>query len=688
MTETEDPATVAHLLVRVLAFHDISVSPRRALEACRGQNDEGLVAGLRLCGVDARHVKIGEGGVFRLPPSSIVRRHDGSLASVLSNGPSDVRLEDAEGRVFDLRRGAPVGLRREAIAIRPVRAKTGTFGARLLDTLRLEPTANRSILLVLAMGSANVLLGLAAAAFTRLALNDAITERATTKLSAIAIALVAALVHLAWAGWIRHGALLYIETKLAEGGVDGLVRHLLGLSLVDTGRLDVGLVAELAGVAQSSSTQSVTIAGLFTDSLVAAGALAFLFWVDGTSGVLAAGGLVLMLGGAFAVGRRAKRLRSDAIEASRSQRQAMFETVDGVETVRAEAAEERMIARWTARMTKLQSLLVKEQDQTNLLSVVTSGIERLVFAAVLLLLANRALRGDAQLGDVVSAVQACAAFFVSAQTIARLPVLFAALRAQVDRIDVALAIPSRAMELPSLATAPPLEQDALVFRNVGFRYDASAPWVLRDVSFKVRRGGRERLTWPSGAGKSTLLRLASGLVEPGRGDVLVFGLEATRARHLVAYVPQNAMLLPVPITENLRILSRGASLERIALAAEATGLTELLRAFPMSFETPVAPGAANLSSGQRQLILFTAAVASAAPLLLLDETFSNMDRAMRRRLVGMDLMKDRTVLSVLHEDGDSPAALPVRRSDIDVDLVFAPAISRSLPFTPSPLGIE
>jgi len=52
----------------------------------------------------------------------------------------------------------------------------------------------------------------------------------------------------------------------------------------------------------------------------------------------------------------------------------------------------------------------------------------------------------------------------------------------------------------------------------------------------------------------------------------------------------------------------------------------------MGMETVVSAGVANVSSGQRQLILFTAAVASEAPIILLDEALAHMDLDMRAHL--------------------------------------------------------
>ena len=85
--------------------------------------------------------------------------------------------------------------------------------------------------------------------------------------------------------------------------------------------------------------------------------------------------------------------------------------------------------------------------------------------------------------------------------------------------------------------------------------------------------------------------------------------------------------------------------------AELTGLSDLLASLPMGVETPVAARGQNLSSGQRQLIILTAAFASDRPVLLLDESLSQIDVRSRRRMNWSALLENRTVVAVEHARG-------------------------------------
>jgi ATP-binding cassette subfamily B protein len=126
-------------------------------------------------------------------------------------------------------------------------------------------------------------------------------------------------------------------------------------------------------------------------------------------------------------------------------------------------------------------------------------------------------------------------------------------------------------------------------------------------------------------------------------------LDGTLSSAQIAYLPQQAHLFAGSLLHNLRLLS-GASLERIVQASVATGLAAFVATLPMKFETIVPAGGGNLSGGQRQWILLTAAVASERRLLLMDESLANLDRLTRARLRQGASFDGKSVIWVSHED--------------------------------------
>jgi ATP-binding cassette subfamily B protein len=75
----------------------------------------------------------------------------------------------------------------------------------------------------------------------------------------------------------------------------------------------------------------------------------------------------------------------------------------------------------------------------------------------------------------------------------------------------------------------------------------------------------------------------------------------------------------------------------------------MLQSLPMGEETRVAAQGQNLSSGQRQLILLTAAFASNREVLLLDEATGQIDAQTRGRFDRAALTQRRTVIRVEHD---------------------------------------
>ncbi len=88
--------------------------------------------------------------------------------------------------------------------------------------------------------------------------------------------------------------------------------------------------------------------------------------------------------------------------------------------------------------------------------------------------------------------------------------------------------------------------------------------VLRDVTLTVPSGAVVALLGPNGAGKTTLLRVASGLLAPSQGRVLIDDVDVTgqpaeeRVHRGLSMVPEGRGIFPsLSVNENLRLFSYG-----------------------------------------------------------------------------------------------------------------------------------
>lgn len=159
------------------------------------------------------------------------------------------------------------------------------------------------------------------------------------------------------------------------------------------------------------------------------------------------------------------------------------------------------------------------------------------------------------------------------------------------------------------------------------------PPVLDGFDLRVEAGEVVGLIGPNGAGKSTLARAVVGLLRPGRGQIVVAGVDQRRqpraARALTGWAPQElALYLRATVRENLRLFGGLAGLggarlrSRLKLVAEAVALTGLL-------DTQVR----RLSGGQQRRAQAATAMMHEPRVLLLDEPTVGADPITREALL-------------------------------------------------------
>ena len=647
MNDAPSPNAVLTLLQRAMAESGVRTSAGALLEACEGDVSMAALARCaREAELEADVVRLRGNDVTHVTAGSLVALEDGSAGLVIAHDPAGAVLEDAaRHRRHVGRRGEP----RPAMAL-TLRAK-GAAGVRFLPRVvarvAREPHVKRAVVLSALLACALIGLGLAGPLVTRAALGAALPDRARSALRLLAIGTVLLGVQLAYLGLLRQRALLYVSAKLEALASREVVAHLLALPFRELRKLDVGGAQQAVSSGAVAAEAISALAPQLVDALLGLGYLVLAFVLDPQSAVVAGvAGLIVVFAGIVHGLRRVARRRV-LLARTREEQQLLFEVFGAIETVKSEGASARMLGRWLERLVAEEKAALDLRLQTSVFSAILAAADRLVFAMVLLLVARRCLQADASVADLVAAVQATASFLACAQKLALLPMALGDARGHLERTEQALAAPPERVRGPQ--AAPETDAPALAVRDLWFRYADDAPWVLAGLDLVVRPGETAMLAWPSGMGKSTLLRLLSGLLAPTRGDVLVHGTEARQARRLVTYVPQHATLLPVSILENLRILSGHASTRRLLEAAHATGLLEVVAAWGMGLDTVLSLGASNVSSGQKQLVLFTAALASSAPVVLLDEALAHVDLGLRSRLEVQAMFHGRTVISVVHD---------------------------------------
>ena len=163
--------------------------------------------------------------------------------------------------------------------------------------------------------------------------------------------------------------------------------------------------------------------------------------------------------------------------------------------------------------------------------------------------------------------------------------------------------------------------------------------VLSDVNITVPGGKIVALVGPSGEGKTTLLRLLLGLLRPEEGQIYLQDEEGKRyplgadTRHCFAYVPQGNTVIAGTVAENLRLGKEDATDQELRQALTAACAWEFVKELPLGMDTPIGESGKGLSEGQAQRIAIARALVRNAPVLLLDEVTSALDRDTEQRVL-------------------------------------------------------
>lgn len=209
--------------------------------------------------------------------------------------------------------------------------------------------------------------------------------------------------------------------------------------------------------------------------------------------------------------------------------------------------------------------------------------------------------------------------------------------------------------LPESST--PAEPDGfeLAFEGVGFRYDAGAEWVLRDVSLRAPQGRIVAVVGSSGAGKSTLLHLLARFFDPQEGRITLGGVDLRelapeRLYDHLSFVFQDVQLFDGSVLENVRIGRPAASDAEVIAACDAACCDEFIRRLPQAYQTRIGENGQRLSGGQRQRLSIARALLKDAPVLLLDEATASVDPQAQHEIQQAisRLIQGRTVIVIAH----------------------------------------
>jgi ATP-binding cassette, subfamily B, bacterial len=592
--------------------------------------------------VPARSVQVGAPALPGLALPALAVLHSGALVPVLRVGRSVMLVAD-DGRPVRIPRAAfERRMTGVFVDLSPALDWDGGFGWRTLRLLWKHRSAIGRIAAISVLVMALALVGpwVSSQVMDRALPND---DRGL--LGAIVAGMLCVGLHQSWFGWLRARTALALGTRVEAAIQTHLFESSLRLPFANAHAATVGslLTVLAAGVDFARLCISAALVPLM-DLLMAIGQLAALSWCLPWAGALALAAMLLCFVITVWLGQRLASLETASFRAAAANRSRLHEVLTGVVTLKALGAEMRGMRLWLPEMFEHRSIVIAQGKIGIWLRLWTELAQRSIHVGLIGFGGAACLDNQLSLGSFLFCASLASGFVSSASSLVQSLLPAFSVPPKLRLIDGLLDATPAAI---ARATAPST-RDAIVMEDVWFRYSDDGPWILQGYNLRLCAGESFVLHGPSGMGKTTILRLIAGLLSPTQGQVKVFGSNPVQLAGVTAYLPQEPLLLSGSILSNLRTLASVPD-ARISEAARMTGLDELAGSLPMRYETVLSAGGTNISGGQRQLILLTAAVASERPILLLDESLAHVDRVTRTALAQRELFQGKTVVSVVHD---------------------------------------
>ncbi|ORT51096.1 ABC transporter permease [Vibrio sp. qd031] len=492
-----------------------------------------------------------------------------------------------------------------------------------------------------------------------------------------------------------------IDVHLAQGNIDGLVKHIVYLLLVlvanyivdsiysynlrKTGQFTItdmravlfGRVLKLprsyfdntpTGVTLSRLTSDLetigdsfvqSIVGLVKDSLNTIALLIMMAFIDWKLTLIV---LIIMPPVMYLTMYIRNRLRATyQITRSALARGIGYlqEALLGVKTVQLYRAEQEVETKYKGFTDEFLRAQKKANKYDAILFAFISGITSITMALMIWYGSGQVLQEALTLGVLIAFINTLEKVFVPIRDftsqIASIQSSFAAFDHIEELFTEPLEEEGRTL-LPSKEVEPSLKDfSSLEFRNVSFRYSDDSPYVLKNVSFTLKKGHQIALVGSTGSGKSTILRLISKTYQNYEGNILLNGIELSQlsiedSSHLFSLMMQDVHLFEESVEFNIALGKSTISREQVIQAARYVYADKFIDQLPNNYENVLDKNGGNLSVGQTQLISFARAVAQGGQVMMLDEATSSVDsitedliqKAMQR------LFEEKTIIAIAH----------------------------------------
>ncbi|MDG6774622.1 ABC transporter ATP-binding protein [Thiomicrorhabdus sp. ZW0627] len=354
------------------------------------------------------------------------------------------------------------------------------------------------------------------------------------------------------------------------------------------------------------------------------------------------------------MGRKVKTLKKDENSALDAFQQALTETLDALQQVRAANQDTNFFdrVRGHAQSVKQHSeAFTWKSDAASRFSFMIFLVGFDVFRGVSMLMV---VFSGLSIGEMMAVFGYLWFMMGPVQEMLAIQYSYSAASGALQRINDVLDLKQ---EPVYTSKVNPFEQSgpiSVAVKDLCFSYPGKSERVLNRLNFTIQPGEKLALVGASGGGKTTLVQLLLGFYEAEAGQVLYGGqpidqIGQTVVRQHVATVLQQPVLFHQSIRFNLTLGQEMAD-DKLWDALEQAQLDDVVHSLEQGLETIVGRNGIKLSGGQRQRLAIARMILQDPKVVIMDEATSALDMETERQLYEdlAPFLENRTTLIVAH----------------------------------------
>ncbi|CAM4093242.1 ABC transporter ATP-binding protein [Bacillus luti] len=337
------------------------------------------------------------------------------------------------------------------------------------------------------------------------------------------------------------------------------------------------------------------------------------------------------------IGKKVRNIASIAQKNQSSVVEMVSQFVKGAQDLRSLQKEKWAIRLFKGVTAQSYKTEVKKTMMQHCIGVVGTVIETGAYIVVLIVGAQKIMKGEMEVGSLVAVLATIEMLFFPVRYVGDLLMM----------TQVAVASANRVFSFLDKRVADSNVERAMgmTITNVSFQESEEEKCRINNIDLKINPGEFVIIVGESGAGKTTLLKLMTGLYKPSNGSVVYYGQKAR-----MTTVWQEPRFFRTTVKENIYFGEEYLE-NKLEKNIELINMKPIIRDLPKGIQTVLHKSGEEFSGGERKRLALLRAIGSNPNLIILDEPTAGLDPSNQETVWNMieGLGRDVTRIVATHD---------------------------------------